>query len=63
MRFNTALATNARLRNLIDHLRQEKLVFEGLQKKLQRVCVRNYVHMVLMLNDRDWLVLKEKWEK
>ena len=37
MRFNTGLSTNARLRTLIDHLRQEKQVFEGLQKKLQRV--------------------------
>ncbi|XP_003382690.1 PREDICTED: outer dynein arm protein 1-like [Amphimedon queenslandica] len=36
VRFNTGLSTNARLRTLIDHLRQEKQVFEGLQKKLQK---------------------------
>lgn len=40
VRFNTALATNASLRNMIDHLRQEKRVFEGLQKKLQRELIR-----------------------
>lgn len=37
MRFNTALATNTRMRDKIDHMRQEKKVFEGLRKKLQRV--------------------------
>jgi hypothetical protein len=35
VKFNSALTTNAHLRNLIDHLRQEKKVFETLQKKLQ----------------------------
>ena len=37
VRFNSALATNAQLRSMIDHLRQERSVFEGIYKKLQRV--------------------------
>lgn len=37
VRFNSALATNAQLRTMIDHLRQERSVFEGIYKKLQRV--------------------------
>ena len=37
VRFNGALATNAQLRTMIDHLRQERSVFEGIRKKLQRV--------------------------
>ncbi len=37
VQFNSALATNAQLRTMIDHLRQERSVFEGIQKKLQRV--------------------------
>ncbi len=38
VRFNGALATNAQLRAMIDHLRRERSVFEGIRKKLQRVC-------------------------
>lgn len=37
VRFNSALATNGQLRTMIDHLRQERSVFEGIYKKLQRV--------------------------
>ena len=37
VRFNSALATNTKLRTMIDHLRQERSVFEGMHKKLQRV--------------------------
>ena len=37
VRFNSALATNSQLRTMIDHLRQERSVFEGIYKKLQRV--------------------------
>ncbi len=37
VRFNDALATNAQLRTMIDHLRKERSVFEGVRKKLQRV--------------------------
>lgn len=38
VRFSSALAANGQLRDRIDHMRQEKRVFEGLHKKLQRVC-------------------------
>ena len=37
VRFNSALATNGQLRTMIDHLSQERSVFEGIYKKLQRV--------------------------
>lgn len=50
VRFNTALATNARLRDLIDHLRQEKLVFEGLQKKLLKVHTCTYYNYIIIIN-------------
>ncbi|CAI8006655.1 Outer dynein arm protein 1 [Geodia barretti] len=44
VRFNSSLATNSQLRMKIDHLRQEKAVFEGIHKKLQKEllsCKRN----------------------
>ena len=37
VRFNISLATNSQLRNVIDHLRKERSVFEGLRKKYQKV--------------------------
>ena len=45
VRFNSSLATNSQLRMKIDHLRQEKTVFEGIHKKLQKVCTysSNYI--------------------
>ena len=36
-RFNTGLADNGKLRTQIDHLRQERQVFENMYKRLQRV--------------------------
>eukprot|EP00116_Pleurobrachia_bachei_P018817 sb/3479079/ len=35
-RFNTILADNKKKRELIDHLRQEKVIFENLFKKLEK---------------------------
>lgn len=37
VRFNSSLAGNAELRQRIDHLRQERNVFEGIQRQHQRV--------------------------
>ena len=39
VRFNSSLASNADLRQHIDHLRQERRVFEGIQRRHQRVRV------------------------
>jgi len=36
-RFNSILADNKKKRELIDHLRQEKVIFENLFKKLEKV--------------------------
>ncbi|XP_065891131.1 coiled-coil domain-containing protein 63-like [Dysidea avara] len=36
VRFNSMLAENAKLRDLIDHLRRERSVFEGLSNRLQK---------------------------
>ena len=36
-RFNSILADNKKKRGLIDHLRQEKVIFENLFKKLEKV--------------------------
>lgn len=36
VRFNSTLASNAELRQQIDHLRQERKVFEGIQKRHQK---------------------------
>ena len=37
VRFNSSLASNTQLRTRIDHLRQEKDVFQGIHRKLQKV--------------------------
>ena len=37
VRFSTALSSNTKIRDQIDHMLQEKSVFEKLRKKLQRV--------------------------
>ena len=37
VRFNSILTENAKLHNLIDHLRRERGVFEGLSKHLEKV--------------------------
>jgi len=36
IKFNKQLATNARLREELDHLRQEKSVFDAIYKRLTR---------------------------
>ena len=36
MRFNEAIAHNKQLREEIDNLRRERVVFDGIYKKLQR---------------------------
>lgn len=36
MKFNEALAHNKQLRETIDNLRRERLVFDGIYKKLER---------------------------
>ena len=35
-RFNGALAENAKLRDSIDHMRSERVTFEGIYKKLEK---------------------------
>ena len=42
-RFNSILADNKKKRGLIDHLRQEKVIFENLFKKLEKVLLFNLV--------------------
>lgn len=37
VRFNSILAENTKLRDLINHLRRERGVFEGLSKRLEKV--------------------------
>ena len=37
VRFNSILTENTKLRDLIDHLRRERGVFEGLSKHLEKV--------------------------
>ena len=37
VRFNSILTENTKLRDLIDHLRRERSVFEGLSKRLEKV--------------------------
>lgn len=37
VRFNSILTENTKLRDLIDHLRRERGVFEGLSKRLEKV--------------------------
>ncbi|XP_064383844.1 uncharacterized protein LOC135332862 [Halichondria panicea] len=75
VRFNGALATNAQLRAMIDHLRRERSVFEGIRKKLQRElvgCKRGMGAVIEMSSQayesRDdaqnkMLALKEKADK
>ena len=48
-RFNSILADNKKKRELIDHLRQEKVIFENLFKKLEKVTLICLKWMVLYL--------------
>ena len=43
VRFNSILTENTKLRDLIDHLRRERSVFEGLSKRLDKVIYYIYV--------------------
>lgn len=75
VRFNSSLATNAQLRSMIDHLRQERSVFEGMHRKLQRELIEvkhgmgEVIEMsTLAYSARDeaqtkMLALKEKADK
>lgn len=51
IRFNNSLTTNGQLRSKIDHLRQERRVFEGIYKKLQRVCWIGHDGLVLTVGN------------
>ena len=48
VRFNSSLAVNAQMRTKIDHLRQEKAVFEGIHRKLQKVSVTPHDRTITM---------------
>ena len=47
--FNSGLAKNSSLRQQIDHLRQEREVFESMYKKLQKVCVHSCTHSSVVI--------------
>jgi len=75
VRFNSALATNSQLRMKIDHLRQERNVFEGIHKKLQKELIecKHVMGEVIELSTQAYegrdeaqhkmLALKEKADK
>ena len=48
VRFNSILTENTKLRDLIDHLRRERSVFEGLSKRLEKV--HNVLTVLLLTN-------------
>ena len=50
VRFNSSLAVNAQMRTKIDHLRQEKAVFEGIHRKLQKVSVAPHDRTITMIS-------------
>ena len=50
VRFNSSLAVNAQMRTKIDHLRQEKAVFEGIHRKLQKVSVTPHDRTITMIS-------------
>jgi len=49
VRFNSILSENAKLRDLIDHLRRERSVFEGLSNRLQKVHYELQLWTILVL--------------
>ena len=50
VRFNSSLAVNAQMRTKIDHLRQEKAVFEGIHRKLQKVSRNPHDRTITMIS-------------